>query len=611
MAGDQITGASTFRLEQGLDTGPVFGVVTDEIRPTDTAGDLLGRLAVSGAGLLVATLDGLEAGALVAGAAAGRRREPGAQDPRRGRPGGLDRSGDARRPARSAAARRRRGRGASSAASGSSSARCGPHPRSSTCRPARSGCTRTASGSARPRTRCSSARSRPRARSRWPRGLGPRRTSGAGRAPWLTTGPTRGASPPPVGVHPNLLGGRRAGPRGWIRPGWRPWTCSAPSSSTVRTRTSRGPGSWPITGSPGGTRDSPPSSATVRCAGVAGTTRSSRTAWTGAWTRSSPSCSTPCAWGCTSCTTCASATMPPSGRPSSWPARPSTRARRGSPTPSCGGSPVGAPRRTGSSTWSPPGRCPPLASDPVAHLSVATSHPGLDRRRHPRRAGHVETAAHLGRHPGRAPGGQHVGCGHAGRAHARSRRSWSAGSRSRECPPTTAPCRAWRSGSMPSTPRRSRRWPPARPGCRTRAARWWPSPWPTQRSTGPDARWLDMCAGPGGKAALLAGQVARAAGRSPPSSCTPIERDLVRASLRPVRGRHEVLVADATVDDIGTGYDRVLLDAPCTGLGALRRRPESRWRRSAEDLAELTALQRRLPGPRPRGGAPWRCWSCT
>ena len=70
MAGDEVTGASTFRLEQGLDTGPVFGVVTDTIRPTDTAGDLLDRLAVAGAGLLVATLDGLEAGALVAGPAA-------------------------------------------------------------------------------------------------------------------------------------------------------------------------------------------------------------------------------------------------------------------------------------------------------------------------------------------------------------------------------------------------------------------------------------------------------------------------------------------------------------------------------------------------------------
>lgn len=65
MAGDEVTGASTFRLEEGLDTGPVFGVVTETIQPTDTAGDLLGRLALSGAGLLVATLDGIEAGALV------------------------------------------------------------------------------------------------------------------------------------------------------------------------------------------------------------------------------------------------------------------------------------------------------------------------------------------------------------------------------------------------------------------------------------------------------------------------------------------------------------------------------------------------------------------
>jgi methionyl-tRNA formyltransferase len=65
MAGDEITGASTFRLEAGLDTGPVFGTVTEAIAPRDTAGDLLGRLALSGAGLLVATLDGIAAGTLV------------------------------------------------------------------------------------------------------------------------------------------------------------------------------------------------------------------------------------------------------------------------------------------------------------------------------------------------------------------------------------------------------------------------------------------------------------------------------------------------------------------------------------------------------------------
>ena len=64
--GDDITGASTFLIEAGLDTGPIFGVVTEEIRPTDTSGDLLERLAESGAGLLVATMDGLADGSLIA-----------------------------------------------------------------------------------------------------------------------------------------------------------------------------------------------------------------------------------------------------------------------------------------------------------------------------------------------------------------------------------------------------------------------------------------------------------------------------------------------------------------------------------------------------------------
>ncbi|SCL53864.1 methionyl-tRNA formyltransferase [Micromonospora chersina] len=60
--GDELTGASVFQLEEGLDTGPVYGTVTDEVRPADTSGDLLERLAHSGAGLLVAVLDALEAG---------------------------------------------------------------------------------------------------------------------------------------------------------------------------------------------------------------------------------------------------------------------------------------------------------------------------------------------------------------------------------------------------------------------------------------------------------------------------------------------------------------------------------------------------------------------
>lgn len=65
-AGDEVTGATTFRIVKALDAGPTFGVMTERIRPTDTAGDLLARLAEGGAGLLVATLDGIEDGSLEA-----------------------------------------------------------------------------------------------------------------------------------------------------------------------------------------------------------------------------------------------------------------------------------------------------------------------------------------------------------------------------------------------------------------------------------------------------------------------------------------------------------------------------------------------------------------
>jgi methionyl-tRNA formyltransferase len=66
LAGDDLTGASTFQIEEELDSGPVYGVVTEPVRPTDTSGDLLDRLAVAGARLLVATLDGIEDGTLLA-----------------------------------------------------------------------------------------------------------------------------------------------------------------------------------------------------------------------------------------------------------------------------------------------------------------------------------------------------------------------------------------------------------------------------------------------------------------------------------------------------------------------------------------------------------------
>ncbi|MFH8790192.1 methionyl-tRNA formyltransferase [Streptomyces roseoverticillatus] len=66
LAGDEVTGASTFLIEEGLDSGPVYGVVTEEVRPTDTSGDLLTRLAFAGSGLLAATMDGIEDGSLKA-----------------------------------------------------------------------------------------------------------------------------------------------------------------------------------------------------------------------------------------------------------------------------------------------------------------------------------------------------------------------------------------------------------------------------------------------------------------------------------------------------------------------------------------------------------------
>jgi methionyl-tRNA formyltransferase len=64
LAGDEVTGASTFLIEEGLDSGPVYGVVTEDVRATDTSGDLLTRLAFAGAGLLSATMDGIEDGTL-------------------------------------------------------------------------------------------------------------------------------------------------------------------------------------------------------------------------------------------------------------------------------------------------------------------------------------------------------------------------------------------------------------------------------------------------------------------------------------------------------------------------------------------------------------------
>ncbi|MGW6333303.1 RsmB/NOP family class I SAM-dependent RNA methyltransferase, partial [Nocardia rhamnosiphila] len=105
-------------------------------------------------------------------------------------------------------------------------------------------------------------------------------------------------------------------------------------------------------------------------------------------------------------------------------------------------------------------------------------------------------------------------------------------------------------------------------------------------------RWLDLCAGPGGKTALL-GALADIDGfRVDAVEPAPHRAELVRTATRglPV----QVHIADGRDSGLAAGYDRILVDAPCTGLGALRRRPEARWRRTPGDIADLVALQREL-----------------
>ncbi len=110
---------------------------------------------------------------------------------------------------------------------------------------------------------------------------------------------------------------------------------------------------------------------------------------------------------------------------------------------------------------------------------------------------------------------------------------------------------------------------------------------------GPDARWLDLCAGPGGKAALTAALAGERGARLLANERQPHRAKLVAQALRATVG--DVVVGDGTRPPwLDATFDRVLVDAPCSGLGALRRRPESRWRRTRADVDGLVPLQRAL-----------------
>lgn len=113
---------------------------------------------------------------------------------------------------------------------------------------------------------------------------------------------------------------------------------------------------------------------------------------------------------------------------------------------------------------------------------------------------------------------------------------------------------------------------------------------------GRDGLWLDLCAGPGGKSALLAALAASRGARVLASERQVHRAGLVkRATVAASRGLAGVIAADGTASAWREEtFDRVLVDAPCSGLGALRRRPESRWRRTPEDLHDLVPLQEGL-----------------
>jgi 16S rRNA (cytosine967-C5)-methyltransferase len=111
------------------------------------------------------------------------------------------------------------------------------------------------------------------------------------------------------------------------------------------------------------------------------------------------------------------------------------------------------------------------------------------------------------------------------------------------------------------------------------------------KAAGDKNSWLDLCAGPGGKAALLSAIASQGDHRFVANEISQVRADLVKQ----VVGTNEVWVGDAReIASREESFDAILADVPCTGMGALRRRPEVRWRRSLSDLRELGVLQREI-----------------
>ena len=582
LAGDEVTGATTFLLEEGLDTGPVLGVLTEQVRPTDTAGDLLGRLADAGAGLLVATLDGLEAGDLAPVPQPGRRR---LAWPRRSRvedarvdwtaPGAAGRPAG---PRLHAGARR-----LDDASAEAGQARPGA-PTESGCRPAssRGDLVGTATTAVR------LARVRPEGKGEmpaadWLRGLRPEPGERLG-----VTGQHRPRRPRggPTGRRPPRGQGAAA-----ARPGVRPGPADRVRRARGRPRARRvrqPRAARPAARAPADRRDAGARHrAGVRHAARAGPARRGAAACVdrpldqvdppvldvlrlGAYqllrTRVPPHAAVSATVDLARRVT----TAGPAGFVNAVlrkvaAQRPRRLARRAARPP----------------TRSTPWRC-------------ATQPPALGRGGVPRRAR---------RRPRRDPRGaarrRRPARGAPGRPPDAAATSWS---RSPAAPPGPWSARAVRlAEGVPGdlAPVRD-----GRAGVQDEGSQLVALALAAAPLEGPDRRWLDLCAGPGGKAALLDGArrrprrpPARAGGAAAPGPARPRapgSRDggHGRRPHPAVRRRH------APTGCCSTRRAR--------GLGALRRRPEARWRRQPADLPALTRLQGALLDAGRRGAAPRR-----
>ena len=558
--------------------------------PRDTSGDLLDRLAVAGAGLLVATLDALEDGELVGPAAAGRRRQPRAQAHRRRRPGRLVGARRSTSTGRSGPARPRPAPGPPGPASASASARSSRAGDDATSRRARSGSARrevlvgTGDGHAVAAGRGAAAPGkRPMAAADWARGV---RDLDGGTLRVTGTAAAAGAAGP-------------AAPRGKPRPD-APRRVAFDLLRAVAERDAYA--NLVLPGAAARARPARPRRGVRHRAGLRHAARPGHVrrgarppASTGRWARSTRRCSTCSGSAPTSC----SAMRVPAARRGRRDGRAGPRGGRRGPRlvrqrGAAPGRPAG-PRRlarrgrarrtttTRSATWRS------SHSHPRWIVSALRDAPRRVARTRPRRCSPPTTSAPqvtLVARPGRAD-------------------AWPSWSRPGAGPGRWSPYAAAPARRRPR--RHRRRCATGGPACRTRAASWSRWRWPPPRSTGAD----DALAGPvrraraarrrcsarvaAGRGAAAARRRARAApgrpGRAGSSGADGRRRG------RPTAGRRPGAPA---------AFDRVLVDAPCTGLGALRRRPEARWRRRPEDVAGLAALQRDLLASALRRGAPRR-----